>query len=296
MPELPEVETVCNGIRPILQHNRIVRVTLNRDNLRFPFPDDMVDILTNSRVIDVSRRAKYIVITLDTGHVWVTHLGMTGKFIITPHNHVGDNSVGGKHDHVVITMENGDTLIYNDPRRFGYMDLRGHNEPCPHTDSLGAEPLGADFSGDILYNSLKTRKSPLKTALLNQKIVAGLGNIYVCEALWQCALHPEKVSNTITKKQAHGLYTAIVDTLNRAIASGGSSLKDYRQADGSLGYFQHSWRAYGKENEPCHYMGGNLGDKPSTCGHDSVKCDGTITRTTQGGRSTFFCDTHQKKL
>ena len=276
MPELPEVETVCNGIRPILQGNKIKSVQLNRPNLRFPFPKAMIDILTNNTVSSVIRRAKYIIITMESGHVWITHLGMTGKFIINP-------DTTDKHDHVVITTELGDKLVYNDPRRFGYMDLRSHNESCKHTDKLGPEPLGDEFSGSVLYENLQSRKLPLKTALLNQHVVAGLGNIYVCEALWECSLHPEKITNTITKNQAQDLYNAIVDTLNRAIASGGSSLKDYRQADGSLGYFQHSWRAYGKEFEPCEYK------------INSKLCNGTITRITQSGRSTFYCPSHQKK-
>ena len=273
MPELPEVETVCNGIRPVLQGHSIASVTLNRPDLRFPLPLNLQSILTHNTVTSVNRRAKYIIISLESGHIWITHLGMTGKFIINP-------DTTDKHDHVIIKTTNGDTLVYNDPRRFGYMDLRGENDPCKHTDTLGPEPLGNHFSGTVLYENLKSRKLPLKTALLNQAVVAGLGNIYVCEALWECALHPEKKSNTITKNQASTLYTAIVETLNRAIASGGSSLRDYRQADGSLGYFQHNWRAYGKENEPCNH---------------SDKCKGTITRITQSGRSTFFCPKHQKK-
>ena len=273
MPELPEVETVANGIRPVLQGHSIASVTLNRPDLRFPLPKTLSTILTHNRVSHVGRRAKYIIITLESGHIWIIHLGMTGKFIINP-------TGSDKHDHVIITTNNGDKLVYNDPRRFGYMDIRGENDPCKHTDSLGPEPLGNHFNGDVLFDNLKARKLPLKTALLNQAVVAGLGNIYVCEALWECALHPEKISNTITKKQADTLYKAIVDTLNRAIASGGSSLRDYRQADGSLGYFQHSWKAYGKENDPCN--------------HDH-KCKGTIKRITQSGRSTFFCPKHQKK-
>ena len=273
MPELPEVETVVGGIRPVLQGHSITSITLNRPDLRFPFPHNMKSVLTGNTVTSVTRRAKYIIITLESGHIWITHLGMTGKFIINP-------DTTDKHDHVVIQTANGDKLVYNDPRRFGYMDLRGENEHCKHTDSLGPEPLGNHFSGAVLYDNLKSRKLPLKTALLNQAVVAGLGNIYVCEALWECALHPEKISNTITKKQASALYTAIVDTLNRAIASGGSSLRDYRQADGSLGYFQHNWRAYGKENEPCNH---------------NETCKGTIKRITQSGRSTFFCPKHQKK-
>ena len=280
MPELPEVQTVCDGIRPVLQEKTISSVTLNRPNLRFPFPDDFAKVLCQNTVQSVQRRAKYILITMTSGHIWTTHLGMTGKFIINP-------ETPDKHDHVVITTESGDILVYNDPRRFGYMDLRSHNSPCKHTDSIGPEPLGNHFNGDILYQSLKSRKTPIKTALLNQTVVAGLGNIYVCEALWQSSIHPKKLAHTLTQDQCHDLYTAITQILNKAITSGGSSLRDYRQADGSLGYFQHSWQAYGQENQPCTYKGFN--------GHTEKSCTGTIIRITQSGRSTFLCETHQKR-
>lgn len=280
MPELPEVETVCTGIRPLLQDKTIATITLNRPNLRFPFPPKFAEILTNNTVLSVKRRAKYIIITLKSGHVWLTHLGMSGKFVIIPKT---QSYTADKHDHVVIKTESDDTLVYNDPRRFGYMDIRAENAPCPHTNKIGAEPLGNQFNGVALYESLKTKKSPIKTALLDQRIVAGLGNIYVCEALWQSAISPTKQANHLTKPQCETLYHAIVKILNTAIQSGGSSLRDYRQADGTLGYFQHQWQAYGQENQPCPYQT-----------QQGKKCKGKITRITQAGRSTFYCPTHQK--
>lgn len=275
MPELPEVQTVCDGIRPVLQDKILTSVTLNRPDLRFPLPLDFTQILTNNRVKSIHRRAKYIMITLMSDHVWLTHLGMTGKFIINP-------QIQNKHDHVIITTESGDSLVYNDPRRFGYMNIRADGTPCKHTDTLGPEPLGNHFSGTTLHATLKTRKTPIKNTLLNQAVVAGLGNIYVCEALWLAKINPKKSAHTLTRNQCQDLYTAITNTLNKAIASGGSSLRDYRQADGSLGYFQHNWQAYGRENEPCQFKN-----------HTGEICSGTIKRITQGGRSTFFCNTHQ---
>lgn len=296
MPELPEVETVKRGLAPTFEGAQIVAVDQNRPDLRFAFPDGFVSRLTGQTVSALSRRSKYLLADIDSGDVLVMHLGMSGSFRIE--NDVLDETPGAfeharnrdtKHDHVVFHLE-GPALerariIYNDPRRFGFMDLvpREHLADHPLFRDLGLEPLGNDLSGDALARLFKDRKTPLKAALLNQKLIAGLGNIYVCEALWRSGLSPLRPAGSlVTKtgkptKKADLLAANIRETLHDAIKAGGSSLRDHARTDGTLGYFQHSFAVYGREGEPCRTNG----------------CKGTVSRIVQSNRSTFHCPSCQ---
>ncbi|WP_422374250.1 bifunctional DNA-formamidopyrimidine glycosylase/DNA-(apurinic or apyrimidinic site) lyase [Roseibium sp.] len=292
MPELPEVETVRRGLAPTFEGALITRVDQNRADLRFPFPENFVDRLTGRRLTALSRRSKYLLGDIDSGDVLVMHLGMSGSFRIesgelaeVPGNFTHDRSKDPKHDHVVFHLEpeNGTQarILYNDPRRFGFMDLIARPSLAEHPffRDLGMEPLGNDLSGQTLANLFAGRKSNLKAALLNQKLIAGLGNIYVCEALWRTGLSPERAAGSlVTKsgrptKKAEALADNIRETLQDAIRAGGSSLRDHTQADGTLGYFQHSFAVYDREGEPCRTPG----------------CGGTIQRLVQSNRSTFHC-------
>ena len=292
MPELPEVETVKRGLAPTFEGARLIRVDQNRPDLRFPFPDDFVDRLTGRVVTSLSRRSKYLLADIDCGDVLIMHLGMSGSFRIendadntTPGGFAHERSKDPKHDHVVFHLKSKDgtaaRIIYNDPRRFGFMDLvaRSELEAHPYFKDLGLEPLGNALNGDVLASLFAGRKSPLKAALLNQKLIAGLGNIYVCEALWRSGLSPKRLAGTLVTKsgrptaQAKLLAENIRQTLEDAIKAGGSSLKDHTQADGSLGYFQHSFAVYDREGETCRTPG----------------CKGTIARMVQSSRSTFYC-------
>ncbi|WP_420335186.1 bifunctional DNA-formamidopyrimidine glycosylase/DNA-(apurinic or apyrimidinic site) lyase [Roseibium sp.] len=296
MPELPEVETVKRGLAPTFEGAQIVTVDQNRPDLRFAFPDGFVSRLTGQTVSALSRRSKYLLADIDSGDVLVMHLGMSGSFRIE--NDVLNETPGGfeharnrdtKHDHVVFHLE-GPTrerarIIYNDPRRFGFMDLvpREHLADHPLFRELGLEPLGNDLSGDALARLFRDRKTPLKAALLNQKLIAGLGNIYVCEALWRSGLSPLRPAGSlVTKtgkptKKANLLAANIRETLHDAIKAGGSSLRDHARTDGTLGYFQHSFAVYGREGEPCRTNG----------------CKGTVSRIVQSNRSTFHCPSCQ---
>ncbi len=290
MPELPEVETVRCGLEPHMVGRKINHVDQRRPNLRFPFPDKFPERLVGQEITALTRRAKYIFINLSGGESWMVHLGMTGRFTINPAKEAqatigqsGHNSgwpLAEPHDHVIVTLDDGSIVVYNDVRRFGYMDLMDTDKIDQHAAiiNLGPEPLTEEFSPLQLMEKLKTKKSAIKMVMLDQSVVAGLGNIYICEALWRAGINPKTPSNKITKKQAVSLVGIVKDVLKDAIASGGSSLKDYRKADGELGYFQHQWDAYGKEGEPC--------------GKDN--CDGEIIRIIQSGRSTFYCPQHQK--
>ncbi|WP_289042876.1 bifunctional DNA-formamidopyrimidine glycosylase/DNA-(apurinic or apyrimidinic site) lyase [uncultured Aliiroseovarius sp.] len=278
MPELPEVETVRRGLSPVVEGARIARADIRRDGLRWPFPERMAERLTGARVLRLGRRSKYLLADLDTGETLIIHLGMSGRMLISGHR-LGafhhDHPAPAKHDHVVLDMDNGARVTFNDPRRFGAMDL------CPtaalHDHKLirvlGPEPLGNSFNGTHLNATLSRRNSPIKAALLDQGIVAGLGNIYVCEVLFRAGIHPARKAARIAPARRATLVPIIRDVLSEAIESGGSSLRDYRQADGDLGYFQHSFRVYGREGEPCVTQG----------------CTGKIRRITQSGRSTFYC-------
>ncbi|WP_420412555.1 bifunctional DNA-formamidopyrimidine glycosylase/DNA-(apurinic or apyrimidinic site) lyase [Roseibium sp.] len=292
MPELPEVETVKRGLAPTFEGGQLIRVDQNRPDLRFPFPSDFVDRLTGRVVTSLSRRSKYLLADIDCGDVLIMHLGMSGSFRIendadntTPGSFALERSKDPKHDHVVFHLKSKDgaaaRVIYNDPRRFGFMDLvaRPELEAHPYFKDLGLEPLGNALNGDVLAGLFAGRKSPLKAALLNQKLIAGLGNIYVCEALWRSGLSPKRLAGTLVTKsgrptaKANLLAENIRQTLEDAIKVGGSSLKDHTQADGSLGYFQHSFAVYDREGESCR----------------TPTCKGTIARIVQSNRSTFYC-------
>jgi formamidopyrimidine-DNA glycosylase len=276
MPELPEVETVCRGLVPVLEGRRIVRLDLRRADLRFPFPANLAAAVEGSTVLAVRRRAKYILIYLSTGSVLLAHLGMSGRMLIGP----ADSLVPGLHDHVIFTTDAGIAIRFNDARRFGCLDLIEEDRLDEHRllAALGPEPLGNGFSGPVLESRLAGKMTPIKAALLDQRVVAGLGNIYVCEALHHAALSPRRLAGTVTGARAQRLAAAIRDVLNRAIAAGGSSLRDYVQISGELGYFQHQWSVYGKEGEAC----------------PGCRCAAGIRRIVQSGRSTFYCPTRQR--
>ncbi|SDR25035.1 bifunctional DNA-formamidopyrimidine glycosylase/DNA-(apurinic or apyrimidinic site) lyase [Pseudovibrio sp. Tun.PSC04-5.I4] len=300
MPELPEVETVRRGLAPFFDNATICRVEQRRPDLRFPFGDDFVERIENRQVVSFTRRAKYLLLDLDSGDVLVMHLGMSGSFrwIETddaePQQTVEMYHAQGKHpqhDHVVFHVRPAEQetivkIVYNDPRRFGFMILIPRSELAAHPmfAEMGIEPLGNELDGAYLANLFGNRKTTLKAALLNQKFVAGLGNIYVCEALWRAGLNPFNSAGSLSGKSGKSLKKAdelsnhIREVLQEAIASGGSSLKDHRQADGSLGYFQHNFSVYGREGEACKTTG----------------CSGVIERKVQHGRSTFFCPQCQK--
>ena len=295
MPELPEVETVKQGLSPFMAGAVIDELILNRENLRFPFPKDMANICSKTTIEHIGRRAKFLIFSLSNDWCLISHLGMSGRYIIeqsTQQNN-NQNTIDNdmvfthaserikKHDHVVFKMQNGTHVIFNDPRRFGYMDIirKDELENSKHMEGLGPEPLSNHFSAQTLIDAGQGKKRPTKLALLDQKIVAGLGNIYVCEALFRAKIHPEKLFADVVmdKKQCSELVRHIQNVLKEAIESGGSSLKDHRQANGDLGYFQHQFKVYGRENDPCYSAG----------------CDANIRRITQSGRSTFYCEACQ---
>ncbi|MCF6320585.1 MAG: bifunctional DNA-formamidopyrimidine glycosylase/DNA-(apurinic or apyrimidinic site) lyase [Rhizobiaceae bacterium] len=293
MPELPEVETVKRGLAPAMEGARFDKVELNRPNLRFPFPPNFAARLKNCTINSVARRAKYLILHLDSDDVLVMHLGMSGSFYVENKNSPPAKSDARTritaHDHVIFHLSgaNGEHLVtYNDPRRFGFMDLIAAENLSSHKffAKLGIEPTGNSLDGKCLARLLANRKAPLKAALLDQKLIAGLGNIYVCEALWQAGLAPTRISHTIStsgakaRANAIALADAVRDVIARAIAAGGSSLNDHRQTDGTPGYFQHEFNVYNRENEPCR----------------KSHCSGHIKRIVQSGRSTYYCDSCQK--
>ncbi|WP_304176082.1 bifunctional DNA-formamidopyrimidine glycosylase/DNA-(apurinic or apyrimidinic site) lyase [Phenylobacterium aquaticum] len=282
MPELPEVETVRRGLAPVLEGRRLTRVEARRPDLRFPFPEGFVQRLTGARLVALTRRAKYLMAELDRGETLVMHLGMSGRFeIARPEGSVRPGEFhyapdpNPKHAHVVFETEDGGRVTYYDPRRFGYMDLI---ETATLTDhpwfkGLGPEPLSGAFDARRLETAFAGRKQGPKTLLLDQRVVAGLGNIYVCEALNRAKISPFKPAGTIPRKKLGPLVAIIREVLAEAIEAGGSTLRDYAAADGALGYFQHRFRAYDREGETCLNPG----------------CGGTIGREVQAGRSTFYC-------
>ena len=293
MPELPEVETVRRGLEPAMAGQRIVHVEMRRKDLRFPFPPRFCERLEGQVITALSRRANDLLADLSSGEVLIMHLGMSGRFTVemggkttgTAHFHY-ETANNAPHDHVVFHMSNGARVTYNDPRRFGYMDLvpREGIEACKHFAKMGIEPLGNALDGAIIRKAFAGKKTPLKAALLDQSLIAGLGNIYVCEALHRSHLSPTRLAGTLStqrgpmKDRADALAAIIRDVLNEAVAAGGSSLRDYAQTDGSLGYFQHRFRVYDREGEPC----------------PTPDCGGTIERLVQSGRSTFYCPKCQK--
>jgi len=290
MPELPEVETVRRGLAKVLEGAVIERVELKRPDLRFPFPSRFRARLEGRRILALSRRAKYLIAELDDGARLVMHLGMSGSFRISEAGPIGEpyhpRGRDPAHDHVVLHLSGGARVTYNDPRRFGFMLLLapGEMERHPLFVGLGPEPLAPELTAATLAPSFAGRRAPLKAALLDQRTIAGLGNIYVCEALHRARLSPSRAAADLVdaagrpKRELARLISAIKEVLCEAIEAGGSSLRDHRQADGSLGYFQHSFRVYDREGGACPRKG----------------CRGTILRITQSGRSTFYCPVCQK--
>jgi len=287
MPELPEVETVRGGLAPVLEGHRLARVEARRPDLRFPLPKDFVQLLTGAVITRLSRRAKYLMATLDREDTLVMHLGMSGRFEIArpegtvrPGEFLYARDPDPKHAHIVFETDAGALVTYYDPRRFGYMSLvnTATLDLHPWFAGLGPEPLGDDFGAEHLAAAFAGRKQGPKTLLLDQRIVAGLGNIYVCEALHRARISPFKPAGRIAKARLPPLVAAIKDVLAEAISAGGSTLRDYAQADGALGYFQHRFRVYDREGRPCPNDG----------------CKGTIARRVQAGRSTFYCPTCQR--
>ncbi|MBZ8117521.1 bifunctional DNA-formamidopyrimidine glycosylase/DNA-(apurinic or apyrimidinic site) lyase [Roseovarius sp. LXJ103] len=278
MPELPEVETVRRGLAPVMEGAVIARADVNRPDLRWPFPPDMAARLTGQRVLGLRRRAKYILVDLASDETLLIHLGMSGRMLISGDplgQFVHTHPAPEKHDHVVLHMENGARITFNDPRRFGAMDLFATSAGEAHAllAKLGPEPLGNSFDEAYFAQALSGRNTPVKSALLDQGIVAGLGNIYVCEALFRAGISPLRKAKNLSAKRAAALVPIIRDVLGDAIEAGGSSLRDFRQADGELGYFQHSFDVYGREGEPCRREG----------------CGGSVARIVQSGRSSFYC-------
>ena len=283
MPELPEVETVRRGLAPAMEGQVIAQAQVNRPDLRWPFPDQMADRLTGQTVLTLRRRSKYILADLSSGETLLIHLGMSGRMLISGDplgQFAHDHPAPEKHDHVVLDMASGARITFNDPRRFGAMDLLGTAtaEAHPLLAKLGPEPLGNGFYEEYLAEAFKGRKTPVKTALLDQRIIAGLGNIYVCEALYRARISPKRQAGAISTRRVHTLVPIIREVLRDAIKAGGSSLKDFRQAGGELGYFQHQFDVYGREGEECRSEG----------------CQGVIGRITQSGRSTFLCNLCQR--
>lgn len=294
MPELPEVEIVRRGLEPAMLGARLVRVEQRRPDLRFAFPDRFVARTEGKKITSFSRRAKYLVAELDSGDALIMHLGMSGRFTVeapaaaareTGH-FVHETGNAAAHDHVVFHLEDGTRVTYNDPRRFGFMDLvpAADLETCRHFAAMGIEPLGNELSADYIAARAAGRTADIKAFLLDQRHVAGLGNIYVCEALYRARLSPRRLAGSLANRRgratarAERLVPQIRNVLNDAIVAGGSTLRDYRNADGALGYFQHAFAVYGREGEPCLSDG----------------CRGMVQRITQAGRSTFFCGRCQK--
>lgn len=280
MPELPEVETVCRGLAAKLEDRVLTRVEQRRADLRFPFPEHLPERLTGRRVLRVARRAKYILVHLDDGMVLLCHLGMSGRMVLTPLPGLPP----APHDHLILETDAGWRVTFNDARRFGSVDLVSGNAlyAVPALAALGPEPLDDAFTPAVLTAALTGRRTPIKAALLDQKVVAGLGNIYVSEALFRAGISPRRLAHTVAGSRAARLVPAIKSVLQEAIAAGGSSLRDYVQADGELGYFQHAWQVYGREGEAC-----------AGCSCDPARTGG-VHRIVQSGRSTFYCPRRQR--
>ena len=295
MPELPEVETVRRGLQPVMEGARIVSIEARRPDLRFPFPPDFAKRLSGKRIVSLGRRAKYLTAAIEGGPLLICHLGMSGSFRIEEEDGASmpgvfhhERSKAASHDHVVFHLASPrgkkSKVVFNDPRRFGFMLFADERNEHPMLADLGVEPTGNALDGRLLSDLLRGRRAPLKAAHLDHTLNAGLGNIYVSEALWRAGLSPRRLAGTIVAangkvtERAEKLATAIRSVIADAIEAGGSSLRDYVHADGSLGYFQHSFSVYDREGEPCRKPG----------------CTGTITRIVQSGRSTFYCPVCQR--
>jgi formamidopyrimidine-DNA glycosylase len=292
MPELPEVETVRRGLMPVMRGARIDKVELRRADIRFPFPEAFAKRLTGRRIVEVSRRAKYLLFQLDSGETLIVHLGMSGSFrmekttVSTPGKFHHERSKDPKHDHVVLVLDNGWLITYNDPRRFGFMDLAPTEALAKHPRlrGLGAEPLAPEFDAHCLAKLFAGSRTSLKAGLLDQKRIAGLGNIYVSEALFRAGLSPSREASILADargaptRAAVAVVEAIRNVLEEAVEAGGSTLRDHRQANGELGYFQHVFKVYDREGLPCV----------------RERCRGIVARITQSGRSTFYCSKCQR--
>ena len=295
MPELPEVEIVRRGLEPVLTGATIANATINRPDLRFPFPENFAARLKGERILAVNRRAKYLLLVLSGGETLIIHLGMTGRLSVTPPgrkappqsfgDYVYDTGAGPKHDHAIISLSTGARVTYNDPRRFGFMLLAPQTglDRHPLFANLGVEPLGNTFDAAYLAAKANNKRTDLKAFLLDQRIVAGLGNIYVSEALHRAGLSPTRLAGTLAGRKpaierAERLAASIRSVLTAAIAAGGSTLKDYRHTDGSQGGFQNEFAVYGRDGESC----------------STPSCGGTIKRLVQSQRATFFCRVCQR--
>jgi len=288
MPELPEVETVRRGLAPAMEGRRIVSVQVNRPDLRFPFPENFAQRLSGQTIVRLGRKAKFLTAELSSGEVLVMHLGMTGRFTVSggqPGAFHHKSGTDAAHDHVIMITDTDNkitaassTITYNDPRRFGFMELwpAEQFQAYPRLMAMGPEPLTNRFSAAYLDEALKGKKAPIKAALLDQSVIAGLGNIYVCEALWRSKISPKRLSNSIPGLRAARLAPAINDVIAEAIEAGGSSISDFASASGELGYFQHRFAVYDREGEPCR------------------ACGTPIRRLVQSGRSTFYCPSCQR--
>lgn len=283
MPELPEVETVRAGLSPHMEGARFERVTLGRPDLRFPFADNFAGRLEGAVLTRLSRRAKFLMAELSSGETLIMHLGMSGRFTIdeggatlTPGEFTHPQATNPKHDHVIFDMSSGARIVFNDPRRFGFMELFSAGQAIERLEHLGPEPLSNAFNGPALRAAFKGKKSKVKIALLDQRNVSGLGNIYVCEALYRAGISPKRAAGRLSVAEGEALAGHIKVILREAIASGGSSLRDFAGASGELGYFQHSFDVYGREGEPCN------------------TCAVPITRLVQSARSTFYCKACQR--
>ncbi|MCF1710644.1 bifunctional DNA-formamidopyrimidine glycosylase/DNA-(apurinic or apyrimidinic site) lyase [Tabrizicola sp. J26] len=278
MPELPEVETVRRGLEPVMTGHTIARADVRRPDLRFPLPAQMAERLTGKRIDGLRRRSKYILADLSSGETLLIHLGMSGRMLVSG-TMIGDfhhdHPAPEKHDHVVLDLDDGARITFNDARRFGAMDLlaTAQAESHPLLASLGPEPFGNGFSEEYLAGRLQGRTMPIKAALLDQRLVAGLGNIYVCEVLFRAGLNPARAAGALAPDEVSRLVPLIREVLGEAIDAGGSSLRDYRQAGGELGYFQHSFRVYDREGQTCA----------------TPDCGATVARIVQSGRSSFYC-------
>jgi formamidopyrimidine-DNA glycosylase len=279
MPELPEVETVCRGLEKVLAGRKIAAIETRRQGLRHPFPAGL-GRLAGARITAVRRRAKYILLPLDDGKTLVLHLGMSGRLLVRPK---GEDFAPEKHDHMLMTMADGTKVVFNDARRFGIVELLDGDIARHRLFShLGPEPLEKDFSAAYLAEKLKGKKVAIKLALMDQRLVVGVGNIYASEALFRAGISPKRRAGSVKKAEAGNLVKAVRQVLQDAIKAGGSSLKDYVQTDGELGYFQHRWAVYDKAGKKC-----------PGCFCDPAKTGG-IQKFTQGGRSTFYCPRQQK--
>ena len=278
MPELPEVETTCRGLANVFDGRRLTAVQVRRPNMRIPFHKNLAQSLTGRRIEQVTRQAKYICIYLDDGAVALAHLGMSGRMTITD-----PSAVPGRHDHVVFDTDDGVRVFFNDPRRFGLLTLTTAATLLQHKllARMGPDPLTDAFTPEVLSAALKGKGTSIKAALLDQRVVAGLGNIYVCEALFRAGISPRRKASSVAGKRAQRLVPLIKDVLTEAIAAGGSTLRDYAQPSGELGYFKFSWNVYGREGEQC---------KCDPDGKDGI----TVKRIVQAGRSTFFCSRCQR--